>query len=57
VYSSAELTGTSYDVYVNGRATGQATGPYSAGGSLTGATRLVTVDVDVAPPVGGMGRR
>ena len=54
VYSAAELTGTSYDVYVNGRATGQAIGPYSAGGSVSGATKLVTVAVDTAP-AGGMG--
>lgn len=54
VYSSAELTGTAYDVYVNGQATGTATGPYSTGGSLTGATKVTTVNVDTAA-AGSMG--
>ena len=54
VYSSSALTGTSYDVYVNGQATGEAIGPYAAGGSISGATKLTTVTVDTAP-AGGMG--
>ena len=40
VYSSADLTGTAYDVYVNGQLASSATSPYSVGGSLTGAAVL-----------------
>ncbi len=39
-----------------GQATDMATGPYSASGSLTGATKVTAVNVDTAP-AGGMGGR
>ena len=54
VYSSADLTGTAYDVYVNGQLASSATSPYSVGGSLTGATKVTTMSVDTAA-TGGMG--
>ena len=54
--SSAIQKGQTYDIYVGGSLAGEASGTYSAGGSISGASKLSTVTAGVATRGGGMGR-